>query len=249
MANKSQDPLGKFVESIKDLLTDITALEVNTMVVAQITAAKFNAWEAYQAIYSVSDQYIKTTKIPEESYESYENLFNKLEKDYFYTLIDPDSGLEDLRDQKVEEYRKRLKYLKERKVAPEPSTLNSVRPILPDPTDESLDNWKKIQDILDNNQFLRSLRKIIELKAALDSNKIESAENVDTIYAQTVMQLDGDVISRYHKKLLEDEDTKDLILRIHNEGVVAGEKQWHELLDFMVTLLKSVVPERLPWQK
>jgi len=244
MANKAQGLLDKFVDSIGDLLNDITALEVNTMLVAEITGAKFNAWEAYQIMYSVSDMYIKNTKIPSELYERYENLFEKLERDYFYILIDKDSGLDDLRDETVVRYRKRLNYLKDKKDAI--ANLTEVRPILPDPSDADIKNWSKIQRILDNGQFLRSLRKIIELKAALDSSD-PTKDGIDIIYAQTVMQLDGDIITRYHQKLFDREDIKDLVLKTHNEGIVAGEKQWRGLLDFMVDLLKSVKSGKPPW--
>lgn len=249
VADKAKSLLDRFVGSVGDLLNDITALEVNTMIVAQITGAKFNAWEAYQTMYSVSDLYITNTKIPKDSYGLYENLFNKLERDYFYSLIDLDSGLENLRDKKVEEYRKRLEYLKAKKVAPAPSTLTSVRPILPDPTQEDIDNWREIQKVLNNSQFLLSLRKIIELKAALDSDNIELAENIDIIYAQTVMQLDGDVINRYHEKLFENEDIKSLILSTHKEGVESGEKQWRGLLEFMVSIVRAATPKQFPWSK
>lgn len=247
VADNAQRILDNFVNSVGDLLNDITALEVNTMIVAKITGAKFNAWEAYQTMYSVSDIYIKETKIPQELYSLYENLFFKLEKDYFNILIDEGSGLENLNDEKVKNYRKRLTYLKARKAAVGPSTLQLERPILPDPTEENVENWHKIQEVLNNPQFLRSLRKIIELKAALDSNNIESAENVDTIYAQTVMQLDGDVINRYHRDLFLDEGVKNLVLSTHKEAVESGEKQWRGLLEFMVNLVKSITPRQSPW--
>jgi hypothetical protein len=55
------------------------------------------------------------------------------------------------------------------------------------------------------------------------------------------MQLDGDIITRYHKDLFDlSEDSKNLILQIHNQGVVAGEKQWRGILDFMINLVKSL---------
>jgi hypothetical protein len=79
-----------------------------------------------------------------------------------------------------------------------------------------------------------------ELKAALDGGQITSVD-IDVIYAQTVMQLDGDIISRYHKKLFQlPEGDRDLILKIHNEGVVAGEKQWRGTLDFLIGIVQSI---------
>jgi hypothetical protein len=101
-------------------------------------------------------------------------------------------------------------------------------------------NRREIQALLSNDKFVRSLRKIAELKAALDGGDVTSSRT-DTIYAQTVMQLDGDIITRYHKDLFGlPEETKNLILRVHNEGVVAGEKQWHGVLDFMINLVRDL---------
>jgi hypothetical protein len=59
------------------------------------------------------------------------------------------------------------------------------------------------------------------------------------------MQLDGDIITRYHEKLFDREDIKDLVLKTHNEGVISGEKQWRGLLDFMVDLVKSTTSRGL----
>lgn len=244
---KAQVLLDDFVDSIGNLLNDITALEVNTMLVAEITGAKFNALEAYQLIYSVDDpDYFNVKGIPEDLdlRKRYKNLFEKLEREYFYLLTDPDSKLSkpDYAKVKIQRYQDRIQYLKEQKgqvIESSPKHIELIRPILPDPTDLDRTNWLELQGLLKNNQLLRSLRKIIELKAALDSSD-PTKDNVDIIYAQTVMQLDGDIINRYHMKLFEREDIKDLVLKTHNEAVVSGEKQWRGLLDFMVDLVKSV---------
>jgi hypothetical protein len=53
--NKARGLLNNLVSSVQTLVSDITALEVNTMVVDRINASKFNAWEAYQEIYSIHD--------------------------------------------------------------------------------------------------------------------------------------------------------------------------------------------------
>jgi hypothetical protein len=256
--SKSRDLLNKFVSSVQILVDDITALEVNTMVVANITGNKFNAWEAYQEIYSINDKdYFTVKKIPEDSplRERYINLFAQLEREYFYLILDN----EELHNRKVEQYHRRLQLLKEVKkgniVESDPRYVELARPILPPPTpvtdqrnsdnqnerqQEWEENRQEIQALLSNDKFVRSLRKIAELKAALDGGDVTSTRT-DTIYAQTVMQLDGDIITRYHKDLFGlPEETKNLILRVHNEGVVAGEKQWHGVLDFMINLVRDL---------
>jgi hypothetical protein len=100
------------------------------------------------------------------------------------------------------------------------------------------------------------LRKVSELKTALDNrNKalyrklaqqpgyvkpevLQKAVTTDMIYAQTVIQLDGDVINRYSQEIL-DHPHRDVILQIHKEGVTAGEKQWRGLLEFVIGLVQA----------
>lgn len=256
--SKSRDLLNKFVSSVQILVDDVTALEVNTMVVSNITGNKFNAWESYQEIYSINDKdYFQIKKIPNDSQlrERYIDLFSQLEREYFYIIIED----ERLNNKKVEQYHQRLQLLKEIKkgniVESDPQYIELARPILPAPTpvldkeksnnhNQSQQDWEQnrqeIQSLLNNDKFVRSLRKIAELKAALDGGDVTS-NKTDTIYAQTVMQLDGDIITRYHKDLFSlPEEAKNLILQIHNEGVVAGEKQWHGVLNFMINLVKDL---------
>ncbi|MBD2342935.1 hypothetical protein [Anabaena subtropica] len=256
---KSRDLLNKFVSSVQVLVDDITALEVNTMVVSNITGAKFSAWEAYQEIYSIQDKdYFNVNKIPEDISlrERYQGLFSQLEREYFYIIIEH----EQLHNEKVAQYHQRLQFLKEIKkgniVESDPRYMELARPILPAPTpvldgvnlEDQNENWKQtweqnhreIQTLLSNDKFVRTLRKVAELKAALDGGDVTNIKT-DTIYAQTVMQLDGDIITRYHKDLFSlPEETKSLILQVHNEGVVAGEKQWHGVLDFVINLVRSL---------
>jgi hypothetical protein len=65
----------------------------------------------------------------------------------------------------------------------------------------------EIKALFRNNLFLRSLRKIAEVGYALKSGQ-EAHPNSDMIYAQTVIQLDGDVINRFHVDLLDPEQEK-----------------------------------------
>ncbi|MBH8551172.1 hypothetical protein I8751_01995 [Nostocaceae cyanobacterium CENA357] len=260
--------LDNLVKSVQGLVDDITALEVNTMVVEQISGAKFNAWQAYQTIYSINDpEYFDERGIPGDSPQDqnlrdrYRSLFAQVEREYFYLLIDPNSKLYKLPNEKVERYQQRLAILKKQKhgeiVETDPKYVKLARPILPPPTPviegENQVDWHKdweencleIQEILSNDKFVRTLRKVAELKAALDSGDATKS-TIDIIYAQTVMQLDGDIISRYHKELFQLPDyEKDLILKIHTEGVVAGEKQWRGMLDFLITLVQGIANSSL----
>ncbi|MEH2253138.1 hypothetical protein [Nostoc sp.] len=263
---KARDLLEKLVSSVHGLVDDITALEVNTMVVEQITGAKFNAWQAYEEIYSINDKdYFDVKGIPnpnnltepektqaQELRKRYISLFSQLEREYFYILLEQSTDTSEP-DSRIIQYQERLKYEVEHKaniVPDDPVYIKLAQPILPAPTpianeeDNNQKNlrrrWQEIEELLNNDKFIRTLRKMSELKAALNGGQITSLD-IDIIYAQTVMQLDGDIISRYHKKLFQlPEGDRDLILKIHNEGVVAGEKQWRGTLDFLISIVQSI---------
>ncbi|MGQ4649089.1 hypothetical protein [Lyngbya aestuarii] len=252
-----------FVQSLGDVLIDITALEVNTMIVEQITGEKFIAWEAYRDIYSVSTAYLEQEKVHQSLCDQYMGLRKNLELEYTLMLSDPTSEFYDpnvlnavsndnqiLTDSTVEmgEIQTRL---------PDP-----IRPTNP----EEILRAKKL---LNNCHFLRSLRKMSELKAALDHrNKalhkkqseqpefvptevIQKAVKTDIIYAQTIVQLDGDVINRYSQEIF-DHPHREMILQLHREGVTSGERQWRGLLQFIINLVQASLNSRsfqgiLPW--
>jgi hypothetical protein len=103
-----------------------------------------------------------------------------------------------------------------------------------------VENYQKIAALVTDDKFVLTLRKVSEMKAALDGGDVTS-ENVDTIYAQTIIQLDGDIITRYHRDLFGlKESDKDLIMKVHNDGVVSGEKQWREVIDFLINFIKGI---------
>ena len=111
---------------------------------------------------------------------------------------------------------------------------------LPDP--ENPDDLKRLMQLIKASNLVRTLRKLSELRAALDGENPKS-DKIDIIYAQTVLQLDGDVINRYNQELFkpENETQRDFIVNLHNQGVQAGERQWRGLIDFMVNLLKGFI--------
>jgi len=111
---------------------------------------------------------------------------------------------------------------------------------LPDP--ENPDDLKRLMQLIKASNLVRTLRKLSELRAALDGENPQS-KKIDIIYAQTVLQLDGDVINRYNQELFkpENETQRDFIVNLHNQGVQAGERQWRGLIDFMVNLLKGFI--------
>ncbi|MBW4648551.1 MAG: hypothetical protein KME06_07600 [Kastovskya adunca ATA6-11-RM4] len=241
--------LDDFLQSLGGVLIDITALEVNTMIVEQISGEKFIPWETYRDVYQINRNYLEQQEVHESLRERYIDLRRHLELEYTLLLTDPSSGLYDPTISPTD-----------CPILINPSIeLEQLQTHLPDslaPTNS--EDLLQVHRVLSDSNFLRSLRKIGELKAALDNrNKallrreyelpnpvkpefIEKSVKTDMIYAQTIIQLDGDIINRYSQQVF-DHPHKDLILKVHEEGVIAGERQWRGLLEFVVGLVQSAL--------
>ena len=229
--------LDEFYSSLGDVLIDITALEVNTMVVEEIKGDKFIPWETYRDIYPISADYLEQQGIHQSLRDRYLELRKTLELEYSVILSDTNSPWYD--PSVLDQARGGQEILTDPTVE-----LQQINTRLPNPTKtSSSEEMLQAQQILKNHRFLRCLRKLSELKAALDSRnqallKTNSHQrpNVksinDLICAQTVIQLDGDVINRYAQEIVNHPD-RDLILHIHKQGVTASQKQWRGLLEFI----------------
>lgn len=263
-SNLSQT-LGYFLQSLGEVLTDVTALEVNTMVVQDIDGDKFIAWEAYRDIYPISEEYLERLNIHKSLRDRYIEIRKNLELEYTLLLTDPESALYE--PAYLETVRGNNKIMTEPTVE-----LDEIQTQLPDPLRPTNPaEILKAKRLLTNSRFLRSLRKMSELKAALDnrskalhkkqgeqpahtsSEVLRKAVKTDMIYAQTIIQLDGDVINRYSEDLF-DHPHRELILQIHREGVTSGERQWRGLLKFVIGLVQSSLTGRsvstiFPWNR
>lgn len=211
-----QNQVDTFFTSLGEVLNDITALEVNTMVVSEITGHKFNPQDAYAALYAipigdVNDPYFSICKpeIPMEVRDRYIDLRRKLRSAYDeYLMQAPDT----------EHF-----------------------PDLPNPNDPL--DLPRLERLLSDSQFLRSLRKLRELRHLLGGSQAANQNIIDVIAAQTVIQLDGDVLNRFDQRLLQDSN-RDFLLNIHKQAVLSGEAQWRGLLKFMIDLLQELIFRR-----
>jgi hypothetical protein len=244
--------LNEFLQSLGEVLIEITALEVNTMVVERITGDKFIAWEAYRDIYPISEEYLEEQGIEPSLRDRYLELRKNLELEYTLILADSTSEFYDPNVLQLA--------TEEKQILTDPTVeLSEIYTRLPSPINSTSPvEIVKVQQILQNCRFLRSLRKISELKTALDNrNKAlqrkqdqqmiyaeSHASNLpvltDLIYAQTVIQLDGDILNRYSQEIF-DHPHREVILQIHQDGVAASEKQWRGLLEFIIGLVQATL--------
>lgn len=248
--SRLQSRLNDFVKSLSGVLVDITALEVNTMVVTRITGEKFSAWQAYRELYAIGTVDLERRQIHESLRDRYLELRRNLELDHALLVTNPNSELYDPA---------MMNAVEDRRILTDPSLdIDSNSTLLPDPLKPTTSaDIVRVQELLNDSSFLRSLRKMGELKACLDCRNqailtmaaaypdslpsaVANAVKTDMIYAQTIIQLDGDIINRYSEEIL-DHPQKDLILQIHKEGVEAGEKQWRGLLGFIVDIVQKAL--------
>ncbi|MFW6358101.1 MAG: hypothetical protein ACOC0N_02625 [Chroococcales cyanobacterium] len=214
------------------------------MVVDSISGEKFIPWEAYRNLYLIKHEYLEQQGIEESLRDRYLSLRKELETEYTALLSDPNSSFYNPSVMK-EDY----------SVLTNPNQDGTEIPTrLPDPFGlTNPQDIHKARKLLNDCRFVRSLRKIAELKATLDHRqellwKIQqehpdaplSAVKTDLIYAQSVVQLDGDVINRYSQEIL-DHPYKEVILKIHREGVEASDRQWRGLLRFVIDLVEKAV--------
>ncbi|WP_265266560.1 hypothetical protein [Spirulina subsalsa] len=237
-----------FVQSLQDVLTDITALEINTMVVERITGDKFIPWDAYCDLYRVDHQSVYGVNVHESLRDRYLTLRRDLEIEYALLRSDPTSDLFDPEAMSPQQPKWQMLTA---------ANLENLPPTqLPDPFAATYPQERlKIQQLLSNGRFLRALRKMTELKASLDCRNqallrlqhqyptqtpkaIERAVKTDLIYAQSVIQLDGDVMNRYSAEIL-DHPQREVLLQLHQESVSASAREWRSLVEFLVDLLQK----------
>ncbi|MEI6427287.1 MAG: hypothetical protein WCO45_02700 [Pseudanabaena sp. ELA607] len=245
--NKNAEPesggesssLNSFSETLKDILQDITSLEVNTMIVAEITLAGFVP-EDFLA-QAVNDMNYRTEQGMVELKTELLQRRNQLASEG--TQIDPNDA------EAVEQHRQALQ------------TYNDDLEAYKDAEEEMQVLTEAQRDYyLDARRQIRALD--IDLKQPLDEVKLTAAEvrklrkiwemrncviNGDRIFAQTKLGLDGDLTNRYVKDLFETGkeskfpfDTTRLVLELHRIGVENAEQQWKELIDLVIGLVKDL---------
>lgn len=228
-----------FMQSLGELFIEMTALEVNTMVVEEITADKFIPWEVYRDLFPICQEYLQKQPISPNLYHRYLELRKQLELQYLLLLTNPNSEIYDQQNTIDEINNNSI-------LSDHNLEINPNNTYLPNPfNSKSNQAQMKVQNLLNCSAFLRILRKIGENKITLDRrNRLlltQSESNVctNTIYAQTILQLDGDVINRFNQNILA-HPQQNLLIKLHQESVNAGQKQWQGLLNFMIQIIQKI---------
>ena len=230
---------------MNSLLEDIPALEVSTTIVEEITPEVFIPWEVYQDIYQISPVYLQKLAIDPSFCDRYLDLRRRLELQYALLLVNPDSKLYNC--QLKPEIQDDLLIL-----AKSSTNWADFPTRLPSPNSLSDRDQKTLHKLLQESQFLTTLQQLGKLKdildrKALNTQKIASDNSIshkiptDITYAQTSIKINGKIANRYSQEILAlDLQHQQNIIKLHNKGILAGEKQWHQLFKFVLNILGAV---------
>ncbi len=105
------------------------------------------------------------------------------------------------------------------------------------PVDKGLTR-EQINKALENQHSGEGIKAVLDADAATRLRKIWEL-GTDRVIAQTLVQIDGDTITRFQRDVGE-EDRK-YLLEIHNQSVRTAVQQWNILFDTFVKLFDGIV--------
>lgn len=252
--------LNNFRETLKDVLEEITSLEVNTMIVVNIPLTKFDAKDFYREL-SKSIKY-KTEDGLQRVKESLLERSTQLKQKGFSLPQQTATPLLPKEAAMIEEYRAELnRYNQDLEIYKEAEFSFNERK-------SSLDESEKKKFLLEESCYTEISRQLMKLDIKVDADgdviadapmiryfrKLwefeQSVLNGDRIYAQTKFQLDGDLTNRFIEDLFMPSKSKfdpkmtQLIFDLHRQGVENAQRQWSGLIETSVSLVKSLIPFR-----
>ena len=234
MTQLNRQNLHSWLDAISSVLGKVSAVEIQTTIVDQITDEVFIPYEVYQALYLISPSYLAELKIQEDLRDRYLRLRRQLELQYALLLIDKNSSL--YSQQLAAQVKEDLPLLTQ-----DNTPWNNLPCRLPPPVSfDRTEDDQTVYRLLAEPSFRSMLRQLGTAKAALDRLNSQSTTSTDAncqiTYAQTVFQLDGKLVNRYASEILE-HSQQPAIVKLHQEGVAAGIKQWYKLLQFMTQVV------------
>lgn len=220
-----------------DLLENITAVEISTVIVEEIVDEMFIPWEVYQGIYYISRSSLEQSNIDFSLQSRYLQLRRQLELAYCLLLADSKSQL--YNRTLVREIRRDLPILSR----PD-SEWETIPTRLPQPIPGNRNKTMSgINKLIGDRFFVSILQQLHKRKIALDkrdriiSNSAVPNDITNSTYAQTSLQLDGKIVNRYSQAILDRSD-RNLLLQLHEQSTTAGENQWRGMIQFMLSLVK-----------
>ena len=219
-----------------NLLENITAVEISTVIVDEIVDEIFIPWEIYQAIYYLDRSYLEQSAIDLSLHNRYLQLRRQLELAYCLLLVDKNSQL--YNRSLVAEIKRDLPVLSQQSVDWE-----NIPTRLPEPIPVNRhQTMSAVNKLLEDRQFINVLQQLNKLKSTLDRRdrilRNSSGKNniTDTTYAQTSLQLNGKIINRYSRAILGRSD-RNLLLQLHEQSTNTGEQQWRSLVSFVLSFI------------
>jgi hypothetical protein len=220
---------------MNQMLTNITTVEISTVIVDEIVDEIFIPWEVYQAIYGLSRSFLEQSAIDLSLWNRYLQLRRQLELAYCLLLIDASST--QYNRLLVAEVKRDLPILSQQNVDWE-----NIPTRLPEPISRSHNSMSQVNQLLKERQFINILQQLNKRKVALDRRDriLRSSSHqhniTDTTYAQTSLQLNGKIVNRYSQAILKHSD-RHLLLQLHERSTAIGEQQWRGLVKFMLSLV------------
>ncbi len=255
--------LNNFRETIKEVLEEITSLEVNTMIVGRITMINFDAKEFYLQL--IEDVMYKTERGLQDVKESLLNRSTALKKKGALLPQQTRAPMLPKEAQIIDEYRAELtSYNQDLESYKDAEKAFSDRQNSSSSEDKdqfhleqacyeqlskqvlklNIPKNKDTGEIMIDGKALRSLRKLWEFE--------QSVLNGDRIYAQTKFSLDGDLTNRFIDDLFMpnksrgkiDPQMVGLVFDLHRQGVENAQRQWSGLIETCVGLIKNLMQFR-----
>jgi len=252
--------LNNFRETLKDVLEEITSLEVNTMIVGKIPMTKFDAKDFYREL--IHNIKYKTEAGLQDVKESLLERSSQLKQKGFSLPQQTSTPLLPKEAAMIDEYRAELtRYNDDLEIYKESERIFHDR-------QNTLDPNEKEKFELERDCYSELARQLMKLNIKTDANgevivdapmiryfrKLwefeQSVLNGDRIYAQTKFHLDGDLTNRFVDDLFMPSKSKidpkmtQLIFDLHRQGVENAQKQWSGLIETCVNLVKSLMPFR-----
>jgi hypothetical protein len=241
--------LNGFRETIKDVLEDMTSLQVNTIILSHISTEKFDARDFHEKIFS-------------HAYNCEEGL-QDIKKSLLARNNELKQRKEAISDQERDNYNRDLEIYKNK----ESQFYNPKDPS--DPNDPNhLARLIKSREYYTNPEIQAVAKQVLKIDLPKDKEgKIipdavtirlfrrlweteQTIVNGDRIYAQTRIEMDGDLTNRFVEDLFTggkgrfDPKMVEIIFRLHHQAVENAESQWSKLIDTCIGLIQSLAQRK-----